>query len=139
MWHRTVGIVISLSLSLLTVPFAATTQQAEGAVTIGYLGNASPSLEADLVDAFLEGLRQLGYVEGQNLVIRYRWAEDSRNGMRFSHASLSVSSRTSSSRPAPQAPLQPSTRPSPSRSSPRSLGTRWRLASCRASRSQAAM
>ena len=31
--------------------------------------------ESTLVDAFREGLRQLGYVEGQNLVIRYQWAE----------------------------------------------------------------
>ena len=84
MWHRTVGIVITLTLSFFTVPFAATTQQAEGPVTIGYLGNASPSLEADLVDAFLEGLRQFGYVEGQNLVIRYQWAE----GQQDRHAVL---------------------------------------------------
>jgi ABC-type uncharacterized transport system substrate-binding protein len=53
-------------------------------VTIGYLGNASPALEADLVDAFREGLRQLGYVEGQNLVIRYQWAE----GQQERHAVL---------------------------------------------------
>ena len=44
-------------------------------MTIGYLGNSSPSLESNLVDAFREGLRQLGYVEGQNLIIRYQWAE----------------------------------------------------------------
>ena len=75
MWRRTVGIVITLTLGLLTVPLAATAQQAEGTVTIGYLGNASPALEADLVDAFREGLRQFGYVEGQNLTIRYQWAE----------------------------------------------------------------
>jgi len=75
MWHSTVGIVITLTLSLLTVPLAATAQQAEGTVTIGYLGNASPALEATLIDAFREGLRQLGYVEGQNLVIQYQWAE----------------------------------------------------------------
>jgi ABC-type uncharacterized transport system substrate-binding protein len=72
---RTAVRLVLCALSLLTAPLAATAQQAGGTVTIGYLGNSSPSLEADLVDAFREGLRQLGYVEGQNLVIRYQWAE----------------------------------------------------------------
>jgi putative tryptophan/tyrosine transport system substrate-binding protein len=42
---------------------------------IGYLGNSSPSLEADLVEAFRRGLRERGYVENQNIVVEYRWAE----------------------------------------------------------------
>jgi putative ABC transport system substrate-binding protein len=81
---RTVACLVLCALSLLTAPLAARAQQAEGPVTIGYLGNASPSLEANLVDAFREGLRQLGYVEGQNLVIRYVWAE----GQQERHAVL---------------------------------------------------
>jgi putative ABC transport system substrate-binding protein len=70
---RTIGLLITLAI--LVAPLAAAPQQAGGTVTIGYLGHSSPSLEATLVDAFREGLRQLGYVEGQNLVIRYQWAE----------------------------------------------------------------
>ena len=81
---RTAVRLVLCALSLLTAPLAATAQQAGGTVTIGYLGNSSPSLEADLVDAFREGLRQLGYVEGQNLVIRYQWAE----GQQERHAVL---------------------------------------------------
>ena len=81
---RTVVRLVLCALSLLTAPLAAKAQQAGGTVTIGYLGNASPALEADLVDAFQEGLRQLGYVEGQHLVIRYRWAE----GQQERHAVL---------------------------------------------------
>ena len=42
---------------------------------IGYLGNSSPSLEPDLVDAFRQGLREYGYTDGQNISIEYRWAE----------------------------------------------------------------
>jgi ABC-type uncharacterized transport system substrate-binding protein len=73
-WHL---IVLVLSLAFLAAPFAARAQEHKTGrtVTIGYLGNSSPSLEATLVQAFREGLRQLGYVEGQNLVMRYRWAE----------------------------------------------------------------
>jgi len=72
---RAVVRLILCVLSLLTAPLATTAPLAGGTVTIGYLGNSSPSLEANLVDAFREGLRQLGYVEGQNLIIRYQWAE----------------------------------------------------------------
>jgi putative ABC transport system substrate-binding protein len=65
----------SLTLGALAAPLAADAQQAGRTVIIGYLGNSSPSLEAELVAAFREGLRQLGYVDGQNLSIKYQWAE----------------------------------------------------------------
>jgi ABC-type uncharacterized transport system substrate-binding protein len=42
---------------------------------IGFLGNSTPALEANLVGPFREGLRELGYVEGRDLTIEYRWAE----------------------------------------------------------------
>src|SRR5919109_4964670 len=75
MMRRTLGFLVALALGFLVAPLAATAQLAGRPVTIGYLGNASPALEAPVVDASREGLRQLGYVEGQNLVIRYVWAE----------------------------------------------------------------
>jgi putative ABC transport system substrate-binding protein len=81
---RTIARLVLCVLGLLTVPLAATAQQAGEIATIGYLGNASPALEANLVDAFREGLRQLGYVEGHNLVIKYQWAE----GQQERHAVL---------------------------------------------------
>ncbi len=84
MWIRSIGLIVTLALGLLAAPLLAEAQQARGTVTIGYLGNSSPSLEANLVDAFREGLRQLGYVEGQNLVISYQWAE----GQQERHAVL---------------------------------------------------
>src|SRR6266849_10064568 len=67
--------IATSAIALLAAPLTADAQQAERAVTIGYLGNSSPTLESNLVDAFRNGLRQLGYVEGRNLVIKYRWAE----------------------------------------------------------------
>ena len=42
---------------------------------VGFMGNSSAALEANLVGAFREGLRELGYEEGHNIVIEYRWAD----------------------------------------------------------------
>jgi len=42
---------------------------------IGFLGSASPGPFAPFVAAFHRGLSDTGYVEGQNVVIEYRWAE----------------------------------------------------------------
>jgi putative tryptophan/tyrosine transport system substrate-binding protein len=42
---------------------------------IGYLGPTSPGTSALSVGAFLKGLSETGYIEGQNLAIEYRWAE----------------------------------------------------------------
>jgi putative ABC transport system substrate-binding protein len=60
--------------ALLAAPLAAEAQQPPRIARIGYL---SPNLSANpqLAEAFLQGLRDLGYVEGQNLVIEYRSAE----------------------------------------------------------------
>ena len=49
--------------------------QSARAHRIGFMGNSTAALEANLVGPFREGLRQLGYVEGRNLTIEYRWAE----------------------------------------------------------------
>jgi putative ABC transport system substrate-binding protein len=56
-------------------PLAAEAQQAGRVYRIAYLGNSSAALEAELVSAFRDGLRDLNYVEGRNVVIQYRWAE----------------------------------------------------------------
>jgi putative ABC transport system substrate-binding protein len=42
---------------------------------IGFLGAASPSTFAPRLEAFRQGLRDFGYVEGVNITIEYRWAE----------------------------------------------------------------
>jgi putative tryptophan/tyrosine transport system substrate-binding protein len=56
-------------------PLAAPAQQQAKVPQIGFLGNSTAALEADLVGPFRDGLRDLGYVEGRNIVIEYRWAE----------------------------------------------------------------
>ena len=56
-------------------PLAARAQQPAKLPTIGFLGNSTAALEANLVGPFREGLRDLGYEEGRNIAIEYRWAE----------------------------------------------------------------
>ena len=65
----------TLGLGLLAVPLAAGAQQAGRVPQIGFLTVPSRSNRAPNLDAFLQGLRELGWVEGQNIVIESRWAE----------------------------------------------------------------
>ena len=62
--------------SLLAAPLAAQAQQPGKGYRIGYLGATTASSYARHVEALRLGLRDLGYVEGKNLTIEYRWAED---------------------------------------------------------------
>ncbi len=61
-------------LALGAAPFAAEAQQATKVARIGYLAT-NPDTSPHVREAFLQGLRDLGYVEGRNLVIEYRDAE----------------------------------------------------------------
>jgi putative ABC transport system substrate-binding protein len=65
----------ALSVLFLLIPLLAEGQPVGKVHRIGFLGNSNPTLEANLVGPFREGLRELGYVEGQNILIEYRWAE----------------------------------------------------------------
>jgi putative tryptophan/tyrosine transport system substrate-binding protein len=56
-------------------PVVARAQQPAKVARIGFLGNSTAALEANLVGPFRDGLRDLGYLEGQNILIEYRWAE----------------------------------------------------------------
>jgi ABC-type uncharacterized transport system substrate-binding protein len=69
------GLILALTLALLAAPLATEAQQAGKVYRIAYLGNSTATLESELVAAFRQGLRDLNYVEGQNVAIEYRWAE----------------------------------------------------------------
>lgn len=69
-----VSLVVTVALSILLGPPAHAQQKAK-MYRIGFLGNSTAALEANLVGPFRDGLRDLGYDEGRNVLIEYRWAE----------------------------------------------------------------
>jgi len=69
------AVLTLLGVAAFAAPLAAAAQEAGKPRRIGFLGNSTAALEADLVGAFRDGLRDLGYVEGRTIAIEYRWAE----------------------------------------------------------------
>ena len=68
--------ISAVTLSLLATPLAAEAQQAVKVSRVGWLRLGSPGSSPWEVEGFLKGLRELGYVEGQNIVVQYRYASD---------------------------------------------------------------
>ena len=64
-----------MTILLLTTFSSAEAQQQAKLVRVGWLASGSPSGEAPLTGAVRQGLRELGYVEGKNIAIEYRYAE----------------------------------------------------------------
>jgi len=65
-----------ISLTALSASLATEAQQqTEKVYRIGYLGNGSASAQAKRVESLRASLRDLGYVEGKNIVMEFRWAE----------------------------------------------------------------
>jgi putative ABC transport system substrate-binding protein len=68
-------LVYALLALILTTIHLAVAQQPKKVSRIGFLSVTSPSTISDRTEAFRQGLRELGYVEGKNIVIEWRWAE----------------------------------------------------------------
>src|SRR5437870_3944494 len=76
MWCSAIGCIVTLILSLLTVPPAADAQQPAKIPRVGWLSDGiGAGARSHLHEAFLHGLRDLGYVEAENLIMERRDAE----------------------------------------------------------------
>jgi ABC-type uncharacterized transport system substrate-binding protein len=75
MWLSSVGGIVTLVLSILATSLAAAGPPSAHVPRIGLLDTGSPSTSQSRIDAFHQGFRDLGYLEGQNMVLEYRWAE----------------------------------------------------------------
>ena len=67
------ALAVGVAVAILVAPFAAKAQETGKAARIGMLRQGSPP--DPNVEAFKQGLREVGYVEGRNISIEYRWAE----------------------------------------------------------------
>jgi putative tryptophan/tyrosine transport system substrate-binding protein len=72
--RKLVGIV-ALVVTLAMCGVVAQAQQAAKVPRIGFLGTTLPFANSDRIEAFRQGLKELGYTEGKNIALEYRWAE----------------------------------------------------------------
>ena len=77
MWLRTVGCIVTLALGMLVVPLATEAQPRMKIPQVGFLHNSRQADEPRFrrLEEFRQGLRDLGYVEGQNIHLEVRWSE----------------------------------------------------------------
>ena len=74
MWYSAVGCLVALTLSLLAVSPIATAQPQGKLPRIGVLEPSPSQPPTRCLQAFQQGLRDLGYVEGHNIHLAYRYA-----------------------------------------------------------------
>jgi len=69
------SVLPALSALLFALCFPADAQQSKKVARIGYLSVLSPSSDSARIEAFRQGLRELGYVEGKNIAFEVRYAQ----------------------------------------------------------------
>ncbi len=111
---RRVTLVVTFALGLLAAPLPADAQQPGKVYRIGYLrSGSSPPTTSPAYMGFLKGMRELGYVEGQNLVIEYRGGKQRRLEMAAELVRLKVDVIVVSPWPGGTRALQQATRTIP--------------------------
>jgi len=85
---RLIGLAVILALSITLGPLAAEGQQTRNVPRIGVLVGGSVSSDSARIEAFRQGLRELGYVEGKNIVVEYLYAEGKPDRLRELAAAL---------------------------------------------------
>ena len=74
--HEKSGLGVGVGcVTLLAVAVVAEAQQPGKIPRIGYLSNADPATDSARAGGIRQALRELGYIEGQNIAIEYRYAE----------------------------------------------------------------
>src|SRR5215831_2050326 len=72
---RELTLIVTLALGALAAPIISGAQQAARIPRIGVLHPGAPATSSHFAAAFTEGLRELGYLEGQNIVVERRFGE----------------------------------------------------------------
>jgi putative ABC transport system substrate-binding protein len=76
MTRRTIRLLVTLALGLLVAPLAAAAPPAGKVWRLAFLGDASATARAAYtLEPLRDGLRELGYVEGQNIILEVRWTD----------------------------------------------------------------
>jgi ABC-type uncharacterized transport system substrate-binding protein len=75
MGRSTVGVLVTLVLSILMALLRGAEAQPRQVPRIGYLAIGTVASHGSLLDAFKQGLHDLGWIEGQTIAIEYRWVE----------------------------------------------------------------
>ncbi len=73
---------LAVGLGLFFTALRAWSQQAQAMYRIGFVEAGAASANQHFIDAFMDGLRDLGYVPGKNIVVDARWAEGQAEGFR---------------------------------------------------------
>ncbi len=77
MWLRTIGCIVTLALGILVAPLVTEAQRRTKIPQVGFLHNSRQADEPRFrrLEEFRQGLHDLGYVEGQNILLEVRWSE----------------------------------------------------------------
>ena len=86
-WRSPVACLVTLTLALLLVPLASKAQRPRTIPRIAYL-SISPGPCTASCEGFVQGLRELGYVEGKNIILEYRWSAENVDRLREHAAEL---------------------------------------------------